>query len=128
MSNIFAWTRPVSFAGLAALAAACAPVQTPPVATETAPAAISTGLAGWYLQNGARATLQPCGAPESLVVIDGLELRRRAAGFDLQDGDPVYVRVDGNRTSAGFRVVRVEQFGSPVPVRDCTMTGTSIQQ
>ena len=128
MSDIFAWTRPASFAALAALAAGCAPVQTPPVATGTAATAIAGPVAGWYAQNGARAILQPCGAAEQLAIMDGAELRRRAAEFGLQDGDPVYVRVDGDRTSAGFRVARVEQFGSPVPVRDCPMTGTSIQQ
>ncbi|MCA1714736.1 MAG: hypothetical protein LC715_06400, partial [Gammaproteobacteria bacterium] len=91
MSNILAWIRPLSFTGLAALAAACAPVQAPPVATGTAPAATAASVAGWYVQDGVRATLQPCGAPQALAVADGGELRKRAADFGLQDGDPVYV-------------------------------------
>ncbi|HVR80867.1 MAG TPA: hypothetical protein VHF02_02075 [Luteimonas sp.] len=129
MSKVFAWISPAAIAGFVALAAACAPVQAPPVATETAPAAATAApVAGWYVQDATRTLLQPCGAPEGLTVVNGGELRKRAADFGLQDGEPVYVRVQGGRTAGGFRLARVEQFGSPVPIRDCPMSGTMIQQ
>lgn len=124
MSKISAWIRPVAM-GLATLAAACAPVQAPPVPPESAAAA---PVAGWYVQDASRTLLQPCGAPEGLTVVNGAELRKQAADFGLQPGDPVYVRVVGSRTAGGFRLTRVEQFGSPEPIRDCPMSGTMIQQ
>lgn len=127
MSNVPAWIHPLSFSMLAALVVACAPVQAPPVATETPPVA-SDGVTGWYVQGATHATLQPCGAPEHLVVVDGGELRKRANDFGLQDDLPVYVRVHGSRSGGEFRLARVDQFGSPVPIRDCPMTGTTIQQ
>lgn len=115
------WIYPMAFAGLAALASACAPMQ-------ASRGAAAAPLAGWYVQEAARATLQPCGALQRLAVVNGAELRQRADGFGLQDGDPVYVRVLGSSTDSEFRLDRVEQFGSPTPVRDCPMTGTTIQR
>lgn len=110
----------ISVAGLSALALACAPVQEPRSNTE-AP------VPGWYVQEGARASFQPC-AEQRLVVVDGADLRQRAGDFGLQDGDPVYVRLLGSRADDEFRLSRVAQFGSPAPVRDCPMTGTTIQR
>lgn len=118
-------SRPISYlqiAAIAALAGGCGSVATP--AADSA----ATSLAGWYTQDATHATVQPCAASDRLAVTNGTELRDRAARFGLQDGDPVYVRVEGTRTDGGFRLQRVEQFGSPTPVRDCPMTGTSIQQ
>ena len=109
----------LAIAGLAALPAACAPAGQQSHSPTT--------MAGWYLQRGADATFQPCGAAQ-LRVADGAELRRRAADFGLQDGDPVYVQVFGARRDGAFHLSRVEQFGSTVPVRDCPMTGTTIQR
>lgn len=126
MSNIFVWPRPVLCAGVAALAVACSPVHAPSVA-ESTPAATNALVAGWYVQDAARVLLQPCGAPEGLAVVNGGELRKRAADFGLQPGDPVYVRVQGTRKASEFRLDSVEQFGSPVPIQDCPMSGTMIQ-
>lgn len=112
-------------AAIAALGAACAPVQAPSV-TQGA-AASAAPVSGWYVQDATRASLQPCGAPNRLIVVNGGELRKQAADFGLQPGDPVYVRVGGIRTAGEFRLGRVEQFGSPLPIRDCPMSGTMIQ-
>lgn len=107
--------------GSLALALACAPAQ------ESRSKASAT-VSGWYMQEGERASFQPCGAAQRLVVVGGAALRQRAGDFGLQDGDPVYVRLLGNRQDSEFRLSRLLQFGSPVPVRDCPMTGTVIQQ
>ena len=108
----------IVIAGLPVLSSACAPGGQSHSASP---------VAGWYLQRGADATFQPCGAAQ-LRVADGAELRRQAADFGLQDGDPVYVQVVGARRDGEFHLSRVEQFGSTVPVRDCPMTGTMIQR
>lgn len=65
---------------------------------------------------------------ESLARPARADLQARAKSFGLQDDTPVYVkllaRVSDARSSAKkVDVVRVEQFGSPTPVRDCGMTG-----
>lgn len=125
MSRVLVRIRQAAIAGLAALGGACAPVQSPP---GTAPAASSAPVAGWYVQDATRTLLQPCGAAAGLVVVNAGELRKRATDFGLRPGDPVYVRVQGTRTAGEFRLTRVEQFGSPVPIRDCPMSGTMIQQ
>jgi hypothetical protein len=103
------------------LATACSPVQ---MSTPTPGSAV---VAGWYVQDGTRATLQPCAAGR-LVVTNGDELRRRAADFGLHDDLPVYVRVSGVRVGDEFRLAGVEQFGSPVPIRNCPMSGTTTQR
>lgn len=128
MSDVQVLTRPLALGALIALSAACAPVAPPQGAAPSAVPTAGTTVAGWYQQDARNATLQPCAATERLVVLDGAELRRRATAFGLQDGDPVYVRLHGTRTASEFRVSRIEQLGSPQPVRDCPMTGTRIQQ
>lgn len=127
MSRLLFRMRPAAIAGLAALGAACAPVQAPSVTPGAAPAASAAPVTGWYVQDATRGFLQPCGAPSGLVVVNAGELRKQAAAFGLQPGDPVYVRVQGIRTAGEFRLGRVEQFGSPSPIRDCPMNGTMIQ-
>lgn len=111
----------MTLATVSALALACAPMQEPGSTTD-AP------VSGWYMQHDARASFQPCGATQRLAIVGGGELRQRADEFGLQDGDPVYVRLLGDSIEGDFRLSRVTQFGSPVPVRDCPMTGTTIQQ
>lgn len=117
---------PLAGLALAALVAGCGAVQAPQGPNETESPASGT-VAGWYIQDASGATLQPCGSP-ALAVVDGVALRERAHAFGLQDGHPVYVRVHGDRTGTEFRPGTIEQFGSPVPVRDCPMTGTNIQR
>ena len=114
--------RSLQVAAIAVFAGGCGSVATPVTSSAV------TSLTGWYTQDATRATLQPCAASETLAIANASELHDRAAKFGLQDGDPVYVKVEGTRTDGGFRLQRVEQFGSPTPIRDCPMTGTSIQQ
>ena len=83
-------------------------------------------VAGWYSQNAKGAVFQPCGSAP-LSVPASAALRQRAKGFGLQDDLPVYVRLRGTRSAETFEVASIEQFGSPAPVRDCPMTGTTIQ-
>jgi hypothetical protein len=103
--------------------AACAPGSRP----NDAGRAADETLAGWYTQSSAQAHFQPCGDRESLVVIGDTELRKRAIAFGLQEGLPVYVRLQGVRAAGEFRPSHIEQFGSPTPISDCPMTGTTIQ-
>jgi hypothetical protein len=84
-------------------------------------------MAGWYSQNAKGAIFQPCGS-SPLSIPDSAALRQRARDFDLQDDLPVYVRLRGTRSGTSFEVASVEQFGSPTPIRDCPMSGTTIQR
>lgn len=125
--------KPIPMTGFAVLTAlsamlfsGCAPTPSTAAPPSTTKAA-TVALAGWYSQDAARAMLQPCGKAETLVVVNEAGLRERAHTFGLQDGDPVYVRVEGSRDGGSFRLERIDQFGSVTPVRDCAMTGTSIQ-
>lgn len=120
------WTLAVKVAGLSLLSAACTPVGVPPPVVEKTPAAASR-VAGWYVQDAAAGRLELCNTPDVLTVVSGDELRKRAVDFGLQDGDPIYVRLDGTRAGPSFRVTHVEQFGSPVPITNCRMSGTIIQ-
>ena len=111
--------------GLAALAlvvAGCDPVAAPETPTIT-----SSLLAGWYSQDATQAMLQSCGSELQLRVVDGRALRDQARTFGLQDGDPVYVKVEGVRDAGSFTLQRVVQFGSSTPEHDCLMTGARIQ-
>lgn len=118
MSLAIRWVRTM-VAASAALGLACSPLRQPQDS-------VQPPASGWYAQQGQQARFQPCGE-EAMLVVDGADLRRRAREFGLQDGDPVYVRLLGTRAGGEFHLDRVMQFGSPVPVRDCPMTGTSLQ-
>jgi hypothetical protein len=74
------------------------------------------------MEHDAEGSFQPCGHADSLRV-DSADLRARAREFGLDADTPVYVRVAGSIEGSTLQVVRVEQFGSPTPVRDCAMTG-----
>jgi hypothetical protein len=56
------------------------------------------------------------------------DLQGRAKRFGLQDDTPVYVKLLANVSGGAgstkkVDVLEVVQFGSPTPVRDCSMTG-----
>lgn len=87
----------------------------------------SSVLAGWYSQASGQARFQPCGQSRALEISDSAELGARAKDFGLMEGDPVYVRLAGSERDGQFDVARIEQFGSPVPIRDCPMSGLTIQ-
>jgi hypothetical protein len=111
-------------------AAAPAPAATPPPAPAPTPADPTTNAseaqAGWYMEHGDMGMFQPCGQEKSLTV-DSADLRQRAKDFELEPNTPVYVRLSGTSDGSTFTVTGVDQFGSPVPVRDCSMTGTVTQ-
>ena len=103
--------------------AVSAPPPTAP-APEPAPAAPVGGdtIAGWYMEHGDMGMFQRCGQDAQLGV-DSAELRAEARKFGLEPNTPVYVRVVGTSDGSKVSVTRVEQFGSPTPVRDCGLTG-----
>lgn len=84
---------------------------------------------GWYTAHGPGQSFQPCGQAPALRVPESGELRARAKKFGLDEDTPVYVRLTGTVSADGkhFSVTRVDQFGSPTPVRDCAMTGLQTQ-
>ena len=92
-------------------------------------AAEDTGYAGWYTQRDGQGSFQPCGRAQALLVRESAELRAGAKKFGLEDDTPVYVRLSGvvSADGNGISVKKVDQFGSPSPVRDCSMTGLQIQ-
>ncbi len=84
-------------------------------------------LTGWYLEGANGSRLQPCGQSEQWPIGDKADLEARAKTFGLGVDTPVYVkllaRVSGAGAAKTVDVVQVTQFGSPTPVRDCSMTG-----
>lgn len=79
--------------------------------------------AGWY-RGG---TFQPCGSTQSLKVSQTRDIDAKIRAGDMSATDPVYVRLEGSAANGTFNVIRVAQVGSPTPVRDCPMTGTTTQ-
>jgi hypothetical protein len=83
-------------------------------------------IAGWYLQHAGQGTFQPCGQSIAWRVA-AAELRTRARAFGLEDDTPVYVRLAILQAPSGdsgeIEVVRVDQFGSITPVRNCGLNG-----
>ena len=88
----------------------------------------SKSSAGWYMEHAGQGTFQFCGQSQQLRVLGMTGLRARAKKFGLEPDTPVYVRLIGRPSATGkeFKVLRIKQFGSPTPVRDCPMTGVVI--
>jgi hypothetical protein len=105
------------------------PTPPTPSATATTSTVDAQPLNGWYLQGAGGSRLQPCGQSVQWAIGDKADLQARAKAFGLQDDTPVYVKLlarvsdAGNNAAKKVDVMRVEQFGSPTPVRDCSMTG-----
>lgn len=95
-------------------------------AAEKKPATDGQAYAGWYMEHAGQATFQPCGRSQPIHVSAAADFRTRAKTFGMQPDSPVYVRLMGNMQGDAIAVSRVEQFGSPTPVRDCAMTGVVI--
>ena len=110
------------------LLAACSAAERPSAgeATPQTIAAPASVHAGWYLEHAGQPRFQPCGQPQSLRIAVAADLPVRAKAFGLDEDTPVYVRVKGTISSGELRVVAVEQFGSPTPVRNCGLTGVAI--
>ncbi|MEO6155436.1 MAG: hypothetical protein ABIP16_06890 [Thermomonas sp.] len=81
---------------------------------------------GWYMESAGQRTFQPCGQAQRLRVISAADLPAKAKAFGLQTNTPVYVKLTGSNQGDLFTVSRVEQFGSPTPVRNCAMDGVVI--
>ena len=77
-------------------------------------------LAGWY----SAGRFQPCGRG-ALDVSNPGDLDRALRDKGFAEGDPVYVQIAGTERAGGFKLSRIVQVGSPAPVRDCPMTGTT---
>lgn len=104
---------------MAATLAACSAVEVLSPPTE------EPLLAGWYMQSASGNTFQACGGSERWPIGHAADLRVRAEAFGLDDGSPVYVKLQATTRAPDktIDVARVVQFGSPTPVRDCAMSG-----
>jgi hypothetical protein len=81
---------------------------------------------GWYMETVGQRTFQPCGQAQRLRVTSAADLPAKAKAFGLQPNTPVYVKLTGSNQADVLTVTRVEQFGSPTPVRNCAMDGAVI--
>ena len=99
------------------------------VAAEKPSTGATHSYAGWYTQHAGRGSFQPCGQAPALLVRESADLRAEAKKFGLDDDTPVYVRLSGSVSADRneMSVTKVDQFGSPTPVRDCAMSGLQIQ-
>ena len=97
------------------------------VAAEKNPVVEGHPYSGWYMQHAGQGTFQACGQSQPWRVSASADLHTRAKTFDLGQDTPVYVRLIGSAHDNEIEVSRVEQFGSPTPVRNCTITGVVIQ-
>lgn len=82
--------------------------------------------AGWYMDHAGHGLFQLCGQSQQWRVTAPADLAARAKAFGLDQDTPVYVRLVGSVQEGEIAVVRVEQFGSATPVRDCGLTGVVI--
>lgn len=110
--------------GKADAAASAAPAIEDPARSDTVAKTSGQEYRGWYMEQGGKGMLHACGQSQQWSV-DSPALRSQAKEFGLGEDTPVYVRVFAAQSTDGgeLLVARVEQFGSPTPVRDCAMTG-----
>ena len=80
--------------------------------------------AGWY----SAGTFRACGSATAMKVDKAADIDRQIKAGGMSAGDPVYVKLEGMPMGKGdYMVTRVVQVGSPTPVRDCPMSGTTTQ-
>lgn len=98
------------------------------VAAEKQPSSKAQVYAGWYMEHAGQGRFQLCGQSQQWRVSGSPDLRTKAREFGLEQDTLVYVRVLGVQSTGDgtLEVSRVEQFGSPTPVRNCGMTGVVI--
>ena len=108
-----------------ALMACTAAKQASPAGQTTTAADQGDSVAGWYMQHEGQVTFQACGQSEPWRIGAAADLDARAKAFGLDDDNPVYVRLQATSHAADktIDVIRVEQFGSPTPVKNCAMDG-----
>ncbi len=90
------------------------------------PPAKGQSYAGWYMEHAGQSTFQPCGQTKQWRVSAPADLVARAKKFGLEQDTPVYVQLLGTAQGDVIAVSRVQQFGSPTPVRNCALTGVVI--
>jgi Fe2+ transport system protein FeoA len=115
-----------SIAGLGALVVLSGCVAAEKPTSEGRAVGSNQALAGWYMQHAGQGTFQPCGQPQPLQVSVSADLHARATAFGLDEDTPIYVRVTGVVSGSQIAVSHVDQFGSPIPVRNCAMNGVVI--
>ncbi|WP_147652658.1 hypothetical protein [Vulcaniibacterium gelatinicum] len=113
--------RSLAAFGVAMLLAACSTNRAGVSSTGTT--ADGQPHTGWYMQHAGQGLFQPCGAQRPWRITQAADLPKRARAFGLDEDTPVYVRVIGLEHDGTLAVMRVVQFGSPTPVRDCALTG-----
>lgn len=105
-------------------AAGAVPAAEEPARSDTIATTSGQEYRGWYMEHGGKGMLHACGQSQQWNV-DSPALHSQAKEFGLDEDTPVYVRVLATQSADGgeLMVARIEQFGSPTPVRDCAMTG-----
>lgn len=109
----------------ALLLGGCTAAERKPTELNT-PKSGGQSYAGWYMESEGQRTFQSCGQAQRLRVTSAADLPARAKVFGLQPNTPVYVKLTGSNQGDLLIVSRVEQFGSPTPVRNCAMNGVVI--
>ena len=115
----------ISLGAMVALSG-CVAAEKQPMSEQAPTAGSSQAFAGWYMQHAGQGTFQPCGQSQLLRVSVPADLAVRAGAFGLEEDTPIYVRVTGSVSGSEIVVSRVDQFGSPTPVRNCAMNGVVI--
>jgi len=115
-----------SMAGLGALVVLSSCVAAEKPSSEKTVVGSNQAHAGWYTQHAGRGTFQPCGQSQALQISVSADLPARARVFGLDEDTPIYVRITGAVSGGQIAVSRVDQFGSPTPVRNCAMNGVVI--
>lgn len=86
--------------------------------------AAATAQAGWYTAG----TFRACGSTAALTLDKAADIDARIKAEGMSPTDPVYVRLEGMPMGDGqYMVTRIVQVGAKSPVRDCPMTGTTVQ-
>jgi hypothetical protein len=108
---------------VSALSSCAAAEKTPAPVSRSTPAAKGQSYSGWYMEHAGQSTFQPCGQTKQWRVSAPADLVARAKKFGLEQDTPVYVQLLGAAQGDAIAVSRVQQFGSPTPVRNCALTG-----
>lgn len=114
------WT---AFFGSSLAVAGCVAAEKPAASNVDSNAAT---YAGWYMEHAGQTTFQACGKAQAWRITQSADLPARAKAFGLDQDTPVYVRVSGSVDGSDIAVTKVEQFGSPTPVRNCALNGVVI--
>ncbi len=93
------------------------------IAGENPSASRAHSVAGWYVEHAGQRTIQSCGQSQTWRVTVASDLPARARKFGLGRDTPVYVKLLATARGNEIAVSRVEQLGSPTPIRNCGLSG-----